>query len=966
MAKKLVIEQVILNGLTILNGYRDEYVFEKIRKSNDFYEVNLLNKWVLPHANRLKVIYDIGANIGNHTVFFSTKTRAEVFSFEPYPPNFDILNKNIESNNLQNVTVFNFALGGKKENLFLSLEQKNNFGTASIKSNPEAETIRTEIRVLDDLHLPLPDFVKIDVEGYEFEVLQGMKETLIASIPRVWIEVSSENSRNVFEFMKSLGYSLFDIELDVDNNCLFCRCENKNLSYGEIFEKILSISDTYRSLQSQNAKTQSKFAYEQKKAENLTTQLGQMRSKFEYEQNKAEDLTNQLSQMRSKFEFEQNKAEDLTIQLGQMRSKFEYEQNKSEDLTIQLGQMRSKFEYEQNKAEGLLIEKDQLKKGINDLSTNLNQANKKLEITIKERDQHHANLLKYKKSKTVYLLERYWKTESKVRAKIRYFLNLSGHWFYIRLLPYPRLRLIFTKINRRLRIYKDPLQVKVSPSRTHKHIIKSPGATTKNNKYLNEINVALVVDEFTYNSFHYEFNALPLSPTNWRQVFEKNDIDLFLCESAWTGIDPINHPWRGKIYCSVRFPKENRIELLEIIDYCKANNIPTAFWNKEDPIFYGDKVHNFVDTALKFDHIFTTSKECVEKYKKDFNHPSVHLLMFATQPKLFNPIEKFDRTEEIIFAGSWYKQHPSRCQKMEMILDRFISNSLPLKIYNRHSGSNDPNHIFPVKYLPYLNPSLPHDQLEIAYKSSKFALNINTITESDTMFARRVFELMSSNTLVLSNYSKGMQELFGDNVIFIDNSNPIDLSNDFKKRTFCLYEVLRYHTYSARFIQILNTLKIEFNKPSQKVAIIYEVSDILSAEKAADHFQTVEWEDKNALFLVSHECDGTILRNIVEQFNCGNIGVLSKHYCLTYNDVLNVDGNYVIWADRNLRADFINRAMLHVSYLDPETCIIDRNSEFKIQPLSIRKNVLYPIKLLEKVKKGILHGEFEEVFTYSI
>src|SRR4030042_1518104 len=148
MSKKLVVEPVILKDLTILYGYSDEYIFEKIRKSNDFYEVNLLKKWVLPHADQLKVIFDIGANIGNHTVFFSTKTQAKVFSFEPFPPNFELLKKNIDSNKLQNVTAFNFALGEKNDSLFLSLSQKNNFGTASIKSNPKAETYPTEIQVL--------------------------------------------------------------------------------------------------------------------------------------------------------------------------------------------------------------------------------------------------------------------------------------------------------------------------------------------------------------------------------------------------------------------------------------------------------------------------------------------------------------------------------------------------------------------------------------------------------------------------------------------------------------------------------------------------------------------------------------------------------------------------------------------------------------------------------------------------
>ena len=53
------------------------------------------------------------------------------------------------------------------------------------------------------------------------------------------------------------------------------------------------------------------------------------------------------------------------------------------------------------------------------------------------------------------------------------------------------------------------------------------------------------------------------------------------------------------------------------------------------------------------------------------------------------------------------------------------------------------------------------------YKESEFGLNFNTVTDSNTMFARRVFELMASNTVVLSNYSKGVYRLFKDNVLYM-------------------------------------------------------------------------------------------------------------------------------------------------------------------------------------------------------
>lgn len=75
---------------------------------------------------------------------------------------------------------------------------------------------------------------------------------------------------------------------------------------------------------------------------------------------------------------------------------------------------------------------------------------------------------------------------------------------------------------------------------------------------------------------------------------------------------------------------------------------------------------------------------------------------------------------------------------------------------------------YPEKYLPYVNDGVEYRQIPDVYNEYEFGLNFNTITDSNTMFARRVFELMASNTVVLSNYSKGVYRLFGDNVVYLD------------------------------------------------------------------------------------------------------------------------------------------------------------------------------------------------------
>lgn len=530
-----------------------------------------------------------------------------------------------------------------------------------------------------------------------------------------------------------------------------------------------------------------------------------------------------------------------------------------------------------------------------------------------------------------------------------------GRWVYVKLLPYPRLRAILSKINNRLRVCKNIKLITTvnPPPKLQEGVSKE---CTINN--ISQINVAMIVDEFSFNSFRYECNAFPLNPEGWKKTFKENKIDIFFCESAWAGVDPIKRPWRGKIYASENFSRENRRILLRIIKYCKRKKIPTVFWNKEDPAHYEDRVHDFVKTSLEFDHIFTTAEECVQRYKDDHNHKSVYLLMFGTQPRLFNPMEKFNRTEEIVFAGSWYKQHPSRVEEMTRIFDAILEGELPLKIYNRQSKNDDANHEFPSKYLPFVYPSLSHNYLDIAYKGSKYGLNINTVKNSETMFSRRVFELMSSNTLVLSNYSKGMESLFGENVVFLDGSLPPDLNNEAKKREYCLYEVLKNHTYRMRFRQILDDIGLAYWDEQPMVTILYNVSNWEDAENSVKHFHSIDWESKKCMLIIDEKCEVGVLQELTFGYNNGCISVCSEHYNNEYrNDgkMSFVESGYILKPTFDLRNDFIKKAFLHICYLPKGVGIIEDKEKYKLIERRQGSNMLIP--------RDRMHNETLKLYT---
>ena len=104
----------------------------------------------------------------------------------------------------------------------------------------------------------------------------------------------------------------------------------------------------------------------------------------------------------------------------------------------------------------------------------------------------------------------------------------------------------------------------------NKYLNSSSNSTEdKNIRYIDEIKVAFISDQFTYDSFKYEFEIIEISPDNWLTKFKDEKPDLFFCESAWDGhnFEGMYGPWHEKIFKDYRVDKENRGVLFEILDY---------------------------------------------------------------------------------------------------------------------------------------------------------------------------------------------------------------------------------------------------------------------------------------------------------------------------------------------------------------------------------------------------------------
>lgn len=280
--------------------------------------------------------------------------------------------------------------------------------------------------------------------------------------------------------------------------------------------------------------------------------------------------------------------------------------------------------------------------------------------------------------------------------------------------------------------------------------------------------IAVLCDELTWANFKAETDAVYLHPDNWRQTFEEYRPDLFFCEAAWTGLEK---DWEGRIFHDRTIAVDNRFILRDILRCCKDANIPTVFWNKEDIPEFSDGPDSFIDTAFLFDHIFTTAQECIPLYQAK-GHPSVHLMMFGCSESLFPPQPLPAERGSAVFLGSWYEKKPERCRETIQIFDWVLQQGLKLDIYDRLSARQDPERQYPEQYRPYLHDGVPYEETWKAMAKAEYVININSVKNSQTMFARRVFEAMACGRMIISNDSLGLRTLFPGRIWFVGETPP--------------------------------------------------------------------------------------------------------------------------------------------------------------------------------------------------
>lgn len=204
------------------------------------------------------IVLDIGANIGTYSIPLAKSHSDKFFcAFEPLPFIYQQLYKNIQINNLSNIKAFEFALSNDSG---ITVVERLPYNCGNIGGNSLDKKISTmrvreylkitpklvpeliEMKKLDDLKISGINMIKIDVEGFELQVLQGAVETIKHNdnppvMFEAWVEPWYEVQRNkVITFLRTIGYNSF----------LFLGCDNiafKNneelISYDLRVEKVI-------------------------------------------------------------------------------------------------------------------------------------------------------------------------------------------------------------------------------------------------------------------------------------------------------------------------------------------------------------------------------------------------------------------------------------------------------------------------------------------------------------------------------------------------------------------------------------------------------------------------------------------------------------------------------------------------------------------------------------------------------
>lgn len=351
-----------------------------------------------------------------------------------------------------------------------------------------------------------------------------------------------------------------------------------------------------------------------------------------------------------------------------------------------------------------------------------------------------------------------------------------------------------------------------------RHAVVAPAQRVENPA--RPLTVATILDEFSSQAFGPEWDQHPLTAAPPTEQLTNVEPELVFVESAWEGNGGAFR------YELAHFARRDRSPVRDVLAAARAAGIPTAFWNKEDPVHFD----TFSPAAMMFDWIFTTDTDCVARYRELAGHDRVAALPFAAQPRIHNPLGGADpRLPRACFAGSWQADnYAERGADIEMLLRPILDAGL-LDIFDRMAAPGSTGAQFPPPYDRAVLGARPYRELLDDYRRYACFLNVNSVKQSPTMCSRRIFELLACRTPVVSTPSRAIDQLLGDVVVTVDRADDAlaaveHLVHDPEHRDRVGHlgyrAVMSRHTYGHRVDDVLERLGLATRPPAPRVAVL--------------------------------------------------------------------------------------------------------------------------------------------------
>lgn len=197
-----------------------DHIYQYIAETGNFYEIDLLNylhtlKPSICTSPDKNIVLDVGANIGNHSVFLCAFVADHLIAIEPNPEVLPQLRRNLSSN-VSNYSLYECAVGevAGRGSMMIPENMGNNIGAAQVDLQSQGNDI--EVSTVDAVFSDWKNnqqssvnvaLMKIDVEGMEPKVLQGAKNTIAEFKPHIIVEAPSKQEFNqIYDFLRPFGY----------------------------------------------------------------------------------------------------------------------------------------------------------------------------------------------------------------------------------------------------------------------------------------------------------------------------------------------------------------------------------------------------------------------------------------------------------------------------------------------------------------------------------------------------------------------------------------------------------------------------------------------------------------------------------------------------------------------------------------------------------------------------------------